>query len=25
MLTNKQPCLCGSGEKFKACCGKFLL
>ncbi|OOR91176.1 hypothetical protein B0181_03575 [Moraxella caviae] len=23
-LTNKQPCLCGSGEKFKACCGKFL-
>lgn len=24
-LTNKQPCLCGSGEKFKACCGKFLV
>lgn len=23
-LTNKQPCLCGSGEKFKQCCGKFL-
>lgn len=23
-LTGKQPCLCGSGEKFKACCGKFL-
>lgn len=23
-LTNKQPCLCGSGEKFKMCCGKFL-
>lgn len=23
-LTNTQPCLCGSGEKFKACCGKFL-
>lgn len=23
-LTNKQPCLCGGGEKFKACCGKFL-
>ncbi|UNU73624.1 YchJ family protein [Moraxella nasovis] len=23
-LTNKQPCLCGSGEKFKACCAKFL-
>lgn len=22
--TGKQPCLCGSGEKFKACCGKFL-
>lgn len=22
--TNKQPCLCGSGAKFKACCGKFL-
>ena len=25
LLTNKQPCLCGSGEKFKACCGKFLV
>ncbi|MFC0820862.1 YchJ family protein [Moraxella marmotae] len=24
-LTNKQPCLCDSGEKFKACCGKFLV
>lgn len=23
-LTNKQPCLCGSGEKFKVCCKKFL-
>lgn len=23
-LTNKQPCLCGSGDKFKACCGRFL-
>lgn len=23
-LSGKQPCLCGSGEKFKACCGKFL-
>lgn len=23
-LTNKQPCLCGSGDKFKVCCGKFL-
>lgn len=23
-LTGKKPCLCGSGEKFKACCGKFL-
>lgn len=23
-LSNKQPCLCGSGEKFKACCGRFL-
>ncbi len=23
-LTGKQSCLCGSGEKFKACCGKFL-
>lgn len=24
VLTNKQPCLCGSGIKFKQCCGKFL-
>lgn len=24
VLTNKQPCLCGSGNKFKQCCGKFL-
>lgn len=23
-ITNKQPCPCGSGEKFKSCCGKFL-
>lgn len=23
-LTNKHPCLCGSGDKFKMCCGKFL-
>ncbi|MDO4450441.1 MAG: YchJ family protein [Moraxella sp.] len=23
-LTGKQPCLCGSHEKFKACCGRFL-
>ncbi|OOF69897.1 YchJ family protein [Rodentibacter caecimuris] len=22
--TNKQPCLCGSGKKFKHCCGEFL-
>lgn len=22
--TNKQPCLCGSGKKFKHCCGAFL-
>lgn len=21
--TMKQPCLCGSGKKFKACCGRF--
>jgi UPF0225 protein NEIFL0001_0063 len=21
--TMKQPCLCGSGKKFKACCGQF--
>lgn len=24
LLTNKQPCFCGSGEKFKACCGRYL-
>lgn len=24
MLTGKQPCLCGSGEKYKRCCGRFL-
>ena len=23
-LTQKQPCLCGSGEKFKRCCGTFI-
>lgn len=23
--TGKMPCLCGSGDKFKACCGKFLI
>lgn len=23
-LSQKQPCLCGSGEKFKRCCGQFL-
>ncbi|PNP98994.1 YchJ family protein [Moraxella sp. RCAD0137] len=22
--TGKMPCLCGSNERFKACCGKFL-
>lgn len=22
--TNKQPCVCGSGKKFKACCGGLL-
>ncbi len=22
--TNKQPCICGSGKKFKACCGGLL-
>lgn len=22
--TQKQPCLCGSGKKFKHCCGEFL-
>ncbi|MGO3082441.1 MAG: SEC-C metal-binding domain-containing protein, partial [Psychrobacter celer] len=21
-VTQKQPCICGSGEKFKRCCGK---
>lgn len=23
-VTGKQPCLCGSGDKFKHCCGRFL-
>lgn len=23
-ISQKQPCICGSGEKFKRCCGKFL-
>lgn len=23
-ISQKQPCFCGSGEKFKRCCGKFL-
>ena len=23
-VTQKQPCICGSGEKFKRCCGQFL-
>lgn len=23
-VTQKQPCLCGSGEKFKRCCGVYL-
>jgi len=23
-VTQKQPCLCGSGEKYKRCCGQFL-
>lgn len=23
-ITQKQPCICGSGEKFKRCCGRFL-
>lgn len=22
-VTQKQPCLCGSGEKFKRCCGRY--
>ena len=23
-VSQKQPCICGSGEKFKRCCGRFL-
>jgi len=23
-VTQKQPCPCGSGEKYKRCCGQFL-
>ena len=23
-LSQKQPCICGSGEKFKRCCGEYL-
>lgn len=23
-VTQKQPCLCGSGEKFKRCCGEYV-
>ncbi|WP_296403400.1 YchJ family protein [Psychrobacter sp.] len=23
-LSQKQPCICGSGEKFKRCCGQFV-
>ena len=23
-MTQKQPCICGSGEKFKRCCGVYL-
>ncbi|WP_230655790.1 YchJ family protein [Psychrobacter sp. I-STPA10] len=23
-ISQKQPCICGSGEKFKRCCGRFL-
>lgn len=23
-IPQKQPCICGSGEKFKRCCGKYL-
>lgn len=23
-ISQKQPCICGSGEKFKRCCGKFI-
>ncbi|WP_198334396.1 YchJ family protein [Psychrobacter namhaensis] len=24
-VTQKQPCICGSGEKFKRCCGSYLI
>ena len=24
MVTQKQPCICGSGEKFKRCCGMYI-
>ena len=24
-VSQKQPCICGSGEKFKRCCGQYLL
>ncbi|MGP4864872.1 YchJ family protein [Psychrobacter sp. T6-5] len=24
-MTQKQPCICGSGEKFKRCCGMYLV
>lgn len=24
-VTQKQPCICGSGEKFKRCCGGYLI
>nr|WP_261869197.1 SEC-C metal-binding domain-containing protein [Psychrobacter sp. JCM 18901] len=23
-VTQKQPCICGSGEKFKRCCGSYI-
>ncbi|WP_339341085.1 SEC-C metal-binding domain-containing protein [uncultured Psychrobacter sp.] len=23
-VTQKQPCICGSGEKFKRCCGMYI-
>ncbi|MEI1264770.1 MULTISPECIES: SEC-C metal-binding domain-containing protein, partial [Gammaproteobacteria] len=23
-VTMKQPCICGSGKKFKQCCAQFL-
>ena len=23
-VTQKQPCICGSGEKFKRCCGAYI-